>query len=79
MATLIIRNVDDTIKLRLAHRAAENGRSMEAEVRALLNSALTETSWLSDWLEMVNGLKGEYLDLPTRTAPRSFDLADMDA
>jgi plasmid stability protein len=36
MATLTIRNLDDRIKRRLQIRAARNGRSMEAEVRALI-------------------------------------------
>lgn len=41
MATLMIRDLDDTVKARLRIRAAENGRSMEAEARSLLAAALT--------------------------------------
>jgi plasmid stability protein len=37
MATLTIRNVDETVKRRLQVRAALNGRSMEAELRATLS------------------------------------------
>ena len=37
MATLTIRNVDEKVKRRLQVRAALNGRSMEAEVRAALS------------------------------------------
>ena len=36
MATLTIRNLDETVKRRLQLRAALNGRSMEAEARVLL-------------------------------------------
>jgi len=36
MATIVIRNLDETIKRRLQVRAALNGRSMEAEARELL-------------------------------------------
>jgi plasmid stability protein len=36
MATLTIRNVDETVKRRLQVRAALNGRSMEAEAREAL-------------------------------------------
>ncbi|HEY1207773.1 MAG TPA: hypothetical protein VGE85_00260 [Terracidiphilus sp.] len=36
MATLTIRNLDETVKRRLQVRAALNGRSMEAEVREAL-------------------------------------------
>jgi hypothetical protein len=34
MATLTIRKLDDSVKTKLRIRAAENGRSMEEEVRA---------------------------------------------
>jgi plasmid stability protein len=36
MATLTIRNLPDDVRDRLRVRAAENGRSMEAEARATL-------------------------------------------
>jgi len=35
MAALSIRNLDDHVKERLRVRAAQHGRSMEAEVRAI--------------------------------------------
>ena len=38
--TLTIRNVPATAKERLRVRAAVHGRSMEAELRAILNAAL---------------------------------------
>lgn len=40
MATLRIREIDDDIRSLLRLRAAEHGRSMEAEVRAILREAL---------------------------------------
>ncbi len=43
MATLTIRNLDETVKRRLQVRAALNGRSMEAEAREVL-SGLTKQS-----------------------------------
>ena len=36
MATLTIRNVDDTVKDKLRLRAARNRRSLEAELRAIV-------------------------------------------
>lgn len=42
MATLMIRGLDETVKARLRVRAAHNGRSMEAEARAILGTALAE-------------------------------------
>ncbi|MFI5004856.1 MAG: Arc family DNA-binding protein [Solirubrobacterales bacterium] len=40
MATLTIRGLDEETKSRLRVRAAHHGRSMEAEVRAILEDAL---------------------------------------
>jgi len=40
MATITIRNLDETTKDGLRMRAARNGRSMESEVRALLDAAV---------------------------------------
>jgi plasmid stability protein len=40
MNQLTIRGIDDDLKRQLRIRAAENGRSMEAEVRQILRHAL---------------------------------------
>lgn len=40
MATLTIRRIDDEVKHALRQRAARHGRSMEAEVRAILDQVL---------------------------------------
>jgi len=40
MPALLIRGLDDTLKRLLRLRAAENGRSMEEEVRQILRHAL---------------------------------------
>lgn len=40
MATLTIRKLDDEIKRRLRIRAAEHGRSMEEEARAILSQVV---------------------------------------
>lgn len=40
MASLTIRNLDDDVRDRLRVRAAQHGRSMEAEVRAILTESL---------------------------------------
>ncbi len=40
MATLTIRGLDEDTKARLRMRAARHGRSMEAEVRSILEEAL---------------------------------------
>ena len=43
MATIVIRNLDESVKRKLQVRAALNGRSMEAEARAALNDLLEES------------------------------------
>ncbi len=40
VAAITVRNVDDSVRDRLRTRAAANGRSMEAEVRAILTDAV---------------------------------------
>ena len=42
MGSLLIRNLDDHLKARLRVRAAEHGRSMEEEARAILRRDLHE-------------------------------------
>ena len=42
MAQLVVRNIDNTVKIRLQRRARLNGHSMEQEVRAILRSAVNE-------------------------------------
>jgi antitoxin FitA len=41
MATLTIRNIDPEVQKRVRVRAAENGRSMEAELRQIIKDAVS--------------------------------------
>jgi len=43
MATLTIRNLDDSLKTALRVQAAHHGRSMEEEVRRILQQALSSS------------------------------------
>jgi plasmid stability protein len=43
MATVTIRNLDEKVKRKLQVRAAQNGRSMEAEARDLIAKGLEST------------------------------------
>lgn len=80
MAVLTVRNLDDGLKTRLRVRAAENGRSMEAEARAILRSTLAGGHGPDDRLgsrirERFAGLAGDDLKLPPRSEPpRAADL-----
>ena len=79
MSTLTVRNLDDGLKARLRVRAAENGRSMEAEARAILRSTLGDAG-ASERLgsrihERFGRLGADRLELPPRTEPpRAADL-----
>ncbi len=42
MASITVRNLEESLKRRLRVRAAENGRSMEQEAREILRAALDE-------------------------------------
>ncbi|WP_067853279.1 FitA-like ribbon-helix-helix domain-containing protein [Nocardia shimofusensis] len=74
MATLTIRGFDDELHLRLRLQAARHGRSMEAEVRAILADQL-ESSPPARLGSRIRArfaqLGGAELDLPARDqAPR---------
>ena len=44
MASMTIRDIDDRLKARLRVQAAEHGRSMEDEARAILRAGLSTVS-----------------------------------
>ncbi len=48
MGSLLIRNLDDHLKIRLRVRAAEHGRSMEEEARNILGRELREPQGADD-------------------------------
>ena len=61
MKSLTLRNLDDDLQQRLRSQAAEGGQSMEAEARAILRQAMSESAPPSIW--------------PLRCAPASRPLA----
>jgi antitoxin FitA len=80
MATLTVRDFDDDLKAQLRVRAARNGRSMEAEVRAILRAAILESSaelgFASRIQRRFSGIDDVELELPPRTdMPRATDLS----
>lgn len=50
MAQLVVRHLEEEIKLRLRRRAARHGRSMEAEIRDILRDAVRTESGESSGL-----------------------------
>ncbi|MGB3185651.1 MAG: Arc family DNA-binding protein [Ornithinimicrobium sp.] len=79
MAAVSVRDLDDSVRELLRLRAAEHGRSMEAEIRAILTDAVSpprDTDGLALALMARFGeLGGVELDLPDRVElPREADL-----
>ena len=71
MPVLTIRNVPEDTKKRLRIRAAEHGRSMEAELRAILEETLAPPENLEQAIHRrFAALGGVELDLPERTPAR---------
>jgi len=75
MATMTIRNIDDSLKQRLRMRAAQHGRSMEDEARDILRSTLSSRPVRGGGLvkrirARIEPLGGVELDLPHREALR---------
>ena len=78
MTSIIIPNVDDDLEQRLKVRAAEHGRSIEAEARAILRLALgvseneaTTVGNLGDSIRaIVEPLGGIEFDIPPRKQVR---------
>ena len=80
MATLTVRNLEDSVKAKLRIRAAQHGRSMEEEARSILRTAVSGSPSKSNLADMALELFGpkhgidlpEILRSPARPAP-SFD------
>jgi antitoxin FitA len=80
MAAVSIRNLDEDIKRRLRIRAAQHGRSMESEIRAILEEAVREPErsggLFTALMDRFGAIGGVELDLPPRsTPPRAADLS----
>jgi plasmid stability protein len=73
MATVSIRDLDDGVRDRLRVRAARNGRSMEAEMRAILTAAVTDDGpqypdFVSMLVDVFHDIGGVHLEIPAREA-----------
>jgi plasmid stability protein len=71
MASITIRNLDGPLKGRLKVRAAQHGRSMEAEAREILRTTLAQSETPARNLaeavrERLSALGGVDLDPPPR-------------
>jgi len=80
MATLTVRGLDEETHARLRVRAAQHGRSMEAEVRAILHDTLSspvpERGLGSRIHARFAALGGADIEPPTRRdVPRAADFS----
>lgn len=80
MAAVSVRDLDESVRERLRVRAAQHGRSMEAEIRAILTEAVaapTDPRGLAQTLlARFSDLGGVDLEVPPRLdAPRAADLS----
>ena len=80
MASITVRNLDEGVKKRLRVRAADNGRSMEEEVRLILREAVEPETRGENLAEAIRArfapLGGVELELPPREPmrePPKFD------
>ena len=70
MASITVRNLEDSVKARLRMRAAERGRSMEEEVRVILRDAVRSRTEPDNLAQAIRArfapLGGVELQLPPR-------------
>ncbi len=79
MADISIRNLDDEVREQLRVRAAQHGRSMEAEIRSILEDAVRSErgqSFVGQLLAAARAAGGVELEIPCRVdLPRPVDLS----
>jgi plasmid stability protein len=81
MAAVSIRDLDESVKERLRVRAARHGRSMEAEMRAILTAAVADDATKPGLFDVLHShfaeLGGVELELPDRhPRPRVVELPE---
>ena len=74
MASITIRNLDESLKTKLRLQSAQHGCSMEAEVRNILRQVLDPSSGSSDFAARIHqrfeGLAADSLPVPERQTVR---------
>lgn len=75
VAAITIRNIEESLKEGLRHRAATNGRSMQDEVREILRTTLASPMSravhpVDSMLSRFSALGGVELELPPRSPLR---------
>ncbi len=83
MASITIRNLDDSIKAKLRLQAAKHGLSMEQEAREILRNSLSPSSGIEGEISFVERIRRRFatygieeLTIPARDlhrAPPNFE------
>lgn len=75
MASITIRNLDESLKAKLRIQSAQHGCSMEAEVRNILRQVLAPPTVQSDFADRIHQrfavLRVDSLPIPERQAVRN--------
>jgi len=75
MASITIRNIDESLKAKLRLQAAQHGCSMEAEVRNILRQTLMPATAPADFVDRIHqrfaGLDADSLPIPARQSVRT--------
>ena len=70
MSTLTVRQLDDETYEGFKQIAQKSGRSMEAEVRTMIEERVHSQGWWLKWIEATKDLRGDPLPIPPRSMPR---------
>jgi antitoxin FitA len=70
MASITIRQLEETTKRKLRIRAARHGRSMEQEAREILKTALSQTEEQPDLVEAIRRRFAKYGGVDLKIPPR---------
>jgi plasmid stability protein len=73
MPTLTVRSLSPEVYQALKDRAQARERSMEAEAREIIASAVNSNRWWDEWVKNTEALRGEF-PVPERSMPRDVSL-----
>jgi plasmid stability protein len=73
MPTLTVRSLPPDVYQALKDRASSHRRSMEAEAREIIASAVKSNQWWDEWVKNTEALRGEF-PVPERSMPRDVSL-----
>ena len=70
MPALTVRQLDEGTYNQFKAIAAEAGRSMEAEVRDMIEQKVHSHNWWQRWVDVTKDLRGDDIPVPPRSMPK---------